>query len=39
MSVEYMFQHVEQETEVIIACRVEDDLDGEGIKAMKLKVE
>lgn len=26
-------------TEVTIACRVQDDLGGEGMKAMKLKVE
>ncbi|MDI6774556.1 MAG: site-specific DNA-methyltransferase [Verrucomicrobiota bacterium] len=39
MTVEYSFEHVEPRTEVTIACRVQDDLGGEGMKAMKLKVE
>jgi hypothetical protein len=39
MTVEYSFLHVEPGTEVTIACRVQDDLGGEGMKAMKLKVE
>ena len=30
---------IEPGTEVNIACRVQDDLGGEGMKAMKLKVE
>lgn len=39
MTVDYTFEHVEAGTEVTIACRVQDDLGGEGMKAMKLKVE
>lgn len=31
--------HSEPRTEVTIACRVQDDLGGEGMKAMKLRVE
>jgi len=48
MTVEYTFDlpdvasakagHFEPGTEVAIACRVQDDLGGEGMKAMKLKV-
>jgi hypothetical protein len=39
MSVEYTFEDNASGTEVSIACRVQDDLGGEGMKAMKLKVE
>lgn len=39
MTVEYTFEHVAPGTEVTLACRVQDDLGGEGMKAMKLKVE
>jgi DNA modification methylase len=38
-TVEYTFEHVEPGAEITIACRVQDDLGGEGMKAMKLKVE
>ena len=38
-TVEYTFAHVEPGAEITIACRVQDDLGGEGMKAMKLKVE
>jgi len=37
--VEYTFEDVERGTEVAIACRVQDDLGGEGMKAQKIKVE
>jgi hypothetical protein len=37
--VEYEFEGVEPGTEVAIACRVQDDLGGEGTKVMKVKVE
>jgi len=37
--VEYEFEEVEPGTEVTIACRVQDDLGGEGTKVMKVKVE
>jgi site-specific DNA-methyltransferase (adenine-specific) len=37
--VEYEFEEVEPGTEVAIACRVQDDLGGEGTKVMKVKVE
>ena len=36
--VEYEFEEVEPGTEVAIACRVQDDLGGEGTKVMKVKV-
>lgn len=39
MTVEYAFEDVEPGTEVTIACRVQDDLGGKGMKMMKLKVE
>jgi DNA modification methylase len=39
MTVEYTFEDIAPGTEVTIACRVQDDLGGEGMKAMKLKVE
>jgi len=39
MTVEYAFEHIEPGTQVAIACRVQDDLGGEGMKAMKMKVE
>jgi hypothetical protein len=38
-TVEYTFEHVEPGTEITLACRVQDDLGGEGMLAMKLKVE
>ena len=38
-AVEYTFEEVEPGTEVTIACRVQDDLGGEGMKAIKLKLE
>lgn len=38
-TVEYTFEHVEPRTEITLACRVQDDLGGEGMLAMKLKVE
>ena len=38
-TVKYTFEHVEPGAEITIACRVQDDLGGEGMKAMKLKVE
>jgi len=37
--VEFNFEDVEPGTEVSIACRVQDDLGGEGMKIMKVKVE
>jgi len=37
MTVEYALEHVEPGTEVTIACRVQNDLGGEGMKAMKIK--
>jgi len=37
--VEYTFEDVERGMEVTIACRVQDDLGGEGMKAQKMKVE
>ena len=39
MTAEYTFEDVEPETEISIACRVQDDLGGEGIKTMRLRVE
>jgi DNA modification methylase len=39
MTVEYAFEDIEPGTEVTIACRVQDDLGGEGMKVMKMKVE
>lgn len=39
MTVEYTFEDIQPGTEISIACRVQDDLGGEGMKAMKLKVE
>lgn len=38
-TVEYTFAHVEPGTEISLACRVQDDLGGEGMLAMKMKVE
>ncbi|MEI6633897.1 MAG: hypothetical protein WCP22_08775 [Chlamydiota bacterium] len=38
MTVEYTFKHVELGTEITFACRVQDDLGGEGMKVMKLRV-
>ena len=38
MTVEYIFEHVEPGAEITLACRVQDDLGGEGMLAMKLKV-
>lgn len=37
--VEYTFEDVERGIEVTIACRVQDDLGGEGMKVIKMKVE
>jgi DNA modification methylase len=39
LKVEYEFDEVEPGTEITIACRVQDDLGGEGTKMMKMKVE
>jgi hypothetical protein len=39
MTVEYTFEGIAPGTEVSIACRVQDDLGGEGMKTMRLKVE
>ncbi len=39
MTVEYTFEDLEPGSEVTIACRVQDDLGGEGMKTMKLMVE
>ncbi|MFH1220592.1 MAG: site-specific DNA-methyltransferase [Candidatus Eisenbacteria bacterium] len=39
VTVEYTFEDVAPATEATIACRVQDDLGGEGMKAMKLKIE
>jgi hypothetical protein len=39
MTVEYTFEDIQPGTEVSIACRVQDDLGGEGMKTMKWKVE
>jgi DNA modification methylase len=39
LTVEYEFEEVEPGTEVTIACRVQDDLGGEGTRVMKVKVE
>ena len=38
-TVEYAFEEVASGSEVSIACRVQDDLGGEGMKTMKLVVE
>ena len=39
MTVEYAFEDVESGTEVTIACRVQDDLGGEGLRVSGLTVE
>ena len=39
MTVEYTFDDIQPGIEASIACHVHDDLSGEGLKAMKLKVE
>jgi len=39
MTVEYAFEGVNTGTEVSIACRVQDDLGGEGMRTQRLKVE
>jgi DNA modification methylase len=39
LTVEYEFEGVEPKTEIAIACRVQDDLGGEGMTIIKLKVE
>lgn len=39
MTVEYTFEDVEPGTEVTIACRVQDDLGGEGMKIIKMEVQ
>lgn len=38
-TVEYTFEHVEPGTELTIACRVQDDLGGEGMKIIKMEVQ
>lgn len=37
-AVEYTFEDIHPGTEVTIACRVQDDLGGEGMKTMKMEV-
>ena len=39
MTVEYAFEDIGQGSEVAIACRVQDDLGGEGMKTMRMEVE
>jgi len=39
MTVEYDFERVVPGTEGSIACRVQDDLGGEGVKTMRLREE
>lgn len=39
MAVEYAFEGLNPGIEVSIACRVQDDLGGEGMRTLKLKVE
>lgn len=39
MAVEYLFEDATPGTGITIACRVQDDLGGEGMKTLKLKVE
>ena len=39
MIVEYTFEDIPSGTEVTIACRVQDDLGGEGMKTMKMEVD
>ncbi|OIN94833.1 MAG: hypothetical protein AUJ48_04355 [Deltaproteobacteria bacterium CG1_02_45_11] len=39
MTVEYTFEHAELGTELTIACRVQDDLGGEGMKIIKMEVQ
>lgn len=39
MVVEYTFEDIKPGSEVTIACRVQDDLGGEGMKVLKMKVE
>ena len=39
MTVEYTFEDIEPGTETAIACRVQDDLGGEGMKTMRMEVE
>jgi hypothetical protein len=39
MTVENSFEDMQSGMEVTIACRVQDDLGGEGMKVMKLRVE
>jgi len=39
MTVEYAFEGASPGTEVSIACRVQDDLGGEGMRTMKIQVE
>ena len=38
-TVEYTFEHVEPGTEITLACRVQDDLGGEGMKIIKMEVQ
>lgn len=37
--VEYDFDQLDKGAEIMIACRVQDDLGGEGMRALKLRVE
>jgi len=39
MAVEYTFEETEPGTEVVVACRIQDDLGGEGMKVVRLEVE
>ena len=39
MVVEYTFEDFQPGTEILIACRIQDDLGGEGMKAIKLRIE
>ena len=39
MTVEYTFEDIQPGTEVSIAWRVQDDLGGEAMKTMRLRVE
>jgi hypothetical protein len=38
MAVEYPFEETAPGTEVAIACRVQDDLGGEGMRTVKMEV-
>lgn len=39
LTVEYVFEDISPGSEITIACRVQDDLGGEGMKTTKLRVE